>query len=106
MRRCTAFTLWALAALGTASVLVGLGCDGGESSPVGLAARPTLKVGHVGHDHHLALYVAALEGERFRNDFGIYLKELKAREVYDLVDGERTLARLNFIKVGGGSQMP
>jgi len=106
MRRCTAFTLWAFAAFGSASVLVGLGCDGGESSPAGPAARPTLKVGHVGHDHQLALYVAALEGERFKKDFALYLKEVKANEVYDLVDGARTLARLNFIKVGGGSRMP
>ena len=65
-----------------------------------------LSVGHVGHDHHLALYVAALEGERFRKDYGIFLKAIKPREVYDLVEDGRGLARLRFIKVGGGSRMP
>ena len=81
------------------------GCQG-EMPAETETETPMLTLGHVGHDHHLALYVAALEGERFRNDYGIYLKEVKAKEVYDLVDGGRTLARLNFIRVGGGSRMP
>lgn len=84
-----------------AAVLVG--CQGEPPAPT---KAPSIKLGHVGHDHHLALYVAALEGERFKKDYGICLKEVKAKEVYDLMDGERALARLNFIKVGGGSRMP
>jgi NitT/TauT family transport system substrate-binding protein len=65
-----------------------------------------LVVGHVGHDHHLPLYVAALEGQMFKEKYGIYLEEIKAKEVYDLWDGETKLARLHLIKVGGGSKMP
>jgi len=66
----------------------------------------TIRVGHVGHDHHLALYVAALEGNRFARDYGIALREIKLKEVYDLVEGDTVRARLRLIKVGGGSRMP
>lgn len=102
-------TLARVAGLALAALLVYAGCqrdsepDPGEALAAGV---PTLRVGHVGHDHHLALYLAALEGERFAKDFGICLKEVKPKEVYDLVDGETTLGRLQFMKVGGGSRMP
>jgi len=91
-------------------VLVGLtvmgpGCSAGRDREE-TAGTVVLKVGHVGHDHHLALYVAALEGERFRKEYGVYLSQVKPKEVYDLVEGGRTLARLRLIKVGGGSRMP
>jgi NitT/TauT family transport system substrate-binding protein len=67
---------------------------------------PILKVGHVGHDHQIALFIAALEGKRFQKEYGIYLKEKKPREVYDLIEGGKTLAELHIIKVGGGARMP
>ena len=100
---------WSLAAM--AAVALGLlpaaGCRPPDPEPAAPEAEPPLlKVGHVGHDHHLALYVAALEGPRFRKDYGIYLQEVKPQEIYDLVDGTQTLARLQLLKVGGGSQMP
>ena len=38
------------------SVILLVGCTKDEA--------PTLKVGHVGHDHQAALYIACLEGER------------------------------------------
>ena len=104
---CNALTLAVLASLAL-SVLAGCSGEPGDE-PAGAAAGgqvPTLRLGHVGHDHHLALYVAALEGERFKTDYGTYLKEVKPREVYDLVDGGKRLARLQFLKVGGGSRMP
>ena len=45
-------------------------------------------------------------GEDPKKDYGIYLKEIKSREVYELIDGNNTLAQLQLIKVGGASNMP
>jgi NitT/TauT family transport system substrate-binding protein len=86
---------------------IALGC-GDSERPRGDSDQPpiTLTVGHVGHDHQIALGVAALEGERFRKEYGIYLKERKHREVYDLIDGGKPMARLLIRKVMGGSAMP
>lgn len=83
------------------------GC-GDSSEPAEDSAKPpvTLTVGHVGHDHQIALGVAALEGHRFQKDYGVYLKEVKPREVYDLIEDGRPLARLLIRKVKGGSAMP
>lgn len=93
-------TLWAgLASLATAFNLAAAP----ETSP---AAPPMLKIGHVGHDHHLALYVAALEGPRFERNYGICLKEISPREIYDLTVSNQPVARLRLIKVEGGALMP
>jgi NitT/TauT family transport system substrate-binding protein len=107
MHRTTARYLTCLALAAALAVLAG--CAKEPADDTGEPAEgevPTLRLGHVGHDHHLALYVAALEGERFKADYGTYLEEVKPREVYDLVDGGARLARLQFLKVGGGSRMP
>ncbi|MGB2824790.1 MAG: ABC transporter substrate-binding protein [Phycisphaerae bacterium] len=96
----------ALLAVWIVSLTVG-GCSDRQGAPKDTPAPPAmLTVGHVGHDHQLALYVAALEGERFRKDWGIYLKEIKPREVYDIIEDGKALARLRLLKVGGGSRMP
>ena len=67
---------------------------------------PVLKVGHVGHDHHTALYVAALNGDLFRKDYGIYLKEIRPKELYELRDRDKLICELELYKAGGGSKMP
>ncbi len=69
-------------------------------------ALPTLRIGHVGHDHQLALYVAALESEARKDRWGIYLHELKPKEVYELVAGGRPVARLQLLQTEGGAGMP
>lgn len=94
-----------------AALLALSGCDKTETETrpqrVGDDKPPVvLRVGHVGHDHHLALYVAALASDRCKKDFGIYLRQVKPKEVYDLVENGKALARLHLIKVGGGSRMP
>ncbi len=67
---------------------------------------PKITIGHVGHDHQIALYVAALSPDLTKEKCGIWLQEKKSREVYDLMDGEDAVAELHLIKVGGGSSMP
>ncbi len=67
---------------------------------------PLIRVGHVGHDHQLAMYVAALESESRKEHWGVYLRELKPKEVYDLVEGEEVLARIQLVQSEGGAGMP
>jgi len=89
----------------TSIVLAGallLAACGGESE----GEVPKLVIGHVGHDHQIALYVGALSPERMKERCGVWLREKKPREVYDLMDGETALAELQLVKVGGGSNMP
>ncbi len=65
-----------------------------------------LKFGHVGHDHHLALFVAADNSAKFAAKTGVYLKPIKDKKFYELYDGKRKLADITLVKVGGGSKMP
>jgi len=50
--------------------------------------------------------VAALAGESFSRGGGPWLREVKATEIYDLVDDGSVVVRLRLIKMGGGSNMP
>jgi NitT/TauT family transport system substrate-binding protein len=70
------------------------------------AGDPVLTLGHVGHDHQIALYVAADEGRNLGERYGVYLEPLRDREVYELIDDGRPVARVRMIRVGGGSGMP
>jgi NitT/TauT family transport system substrate-binding protein len=67
---------------------------------------PALTVGHVGHDHQIALYVAADAGKELEERYGVRLAPLKDREVYELIDGGTKVAQVNLVLVGGGSGMP
>lgn len=77
-----------------------------SSLPAEESTPPLLRVGHVGHDHQLALYVAAQAGSALEQTYGVYFKELKPQEVYDLYDKGRAVARVQMIRVGGGAKMP
>jgi NitT/TauT family transport system substrate-binding protein len=66
---------------------------------------PTLRVGHVGHDHHTALYVACDYGQQFAAT-GLRLETVEDCKRYELYDGDRHLAHVEIIKVGGGALMP
>lgn len=85
----------------------------------GAAALPVLRVGHVGHDHHTALYVACLEGERFKRDYGLWLEPMEPGKRYALFDrlatmsdveglmeSGRKVAEIELFRAGGGSKMP
>ncbi len=65
-----------------------------------------LKVGHVGHDHHSALYVAALAGREFEKPYGIWFEEVRPKELYKLHDGKNVVCEVELFKAGGGSDMP
>jgi NitT/TauT family transport system substrate-binding protein len=78
----------------------------GRSAQEQPARLPHIRIGHVGHDHHLALYVAALESAARQGEWGLHLREQKAREVYDLFEGDTAIARLLFIQTAGGAAMP
>lgn len=100
------FTRWFSGVLLALACCVPSGCAPSGNDRPGDAALPLLRVGHVGHDHHLALYVAALESESRRNTWGVHLRPLKPKEVYELVVGDRPLARLQLVRTAGGAAMP
>ncbi len=81
------------------------------SSNVSLQAQekniPFIRIGQVGHDHHLPLFVAADCGADLAAGAGGYwLKKIVDRHIYDLMLGAQQKARVEVIKVGGGSGMP
>jgi NitT/TauT family transport system substrate-binding protein len=96
----------AFVAVWSAVAYVGLGALAASAADETSVSLPTLRVGHVGHDHQLALYVAALESAGRKEAWGIHLRELKPKEVYDLVEGDMPIARLRFVQTEGGSAMP
>jgi len=102
-------TLLVLAVFGLLLAGCGAEDDPGTTpgtTPDGQTELPRLTIGHVGHDHQISLYVAALNPELMKERGGVWLREKKAREVYDLMDGDRAVAELHLTKVLGGSNMP
>lgn len=92
-------------------VLVGLlfltlfaACGVDEPAPqekVDVNELPLLRVGHVNQDHHLALYVAALKGEGFK-DSGVWLTETKPKELYVLhTENGGPIAQVQLVKSKG-----
>ena len=67
---------------------------------------PTIKVGHVGHDHHLALFVAADYSEKHPQPAGLMLRTVRDRKMYELIDRGKKIANVEIVRVGGGSKMP
>ena len=70
------------------------------------AAPASLKVGHVGHDHHTALFVALDNAAEFAKQSGIDVKVVEDRKFYELLDRGKKVADLEILKVGGASKMP
>ncbi|HCO92933.1 MAG TPA: hypothetical protein DIU00_03110 [Phycisphaerales bacterium] len=66
----------------------------------------SLKIGHVGHDHHTALFVALDNASEFARQSGISVKVVEDRKFYELLDRGRKIADLEIMKVGGASKMP
>lgn len=87
-------------------LLAGPGCGRRSDSERAARTPVNVKVGHVGHDHQIALFVAADNAERFAETTGILLKVIRDKEMYELFDGDRKLADVEIVRVGGGSKMP
>jgi NitT/TauT family transport system substrate-binding protein len=66
----------------------------------------SLKVGHVGHDHHIALFVALDNASEYTRQSGISVKVIEDRKFYELLDQGKKVADLEIMKVGGASKMP
>lgn len=75
-----------------------------DQKPTETITPANLKIGHVNQDHHLALYVAALKGEEFK-DKGIFLKMIKDKEIYELYSNDALVANVAFVKTKGGAEM-
>ncbi|MBT3378643.1 MAG: ABC transporter substrate-binding protein [Lentisphaerae bacterium] len=73
---------------------------------VAQSAPVILRVGHVGHDHHTALYVAADCSKQWSTEDGARLERVQDRKRYNLYLGSRHLAELELARVGGGAKMP
>lgn len=66
---------------------------------------PLLRLAHAPHDHHAPLYVAALNPQYFKKNGGIYLKEITAREKYDLVVNDKSVAHVTIHSSTGGREI-
>ena len=82
------------------------GCEKKDSGSPSDHAIPEIKVGHVGHDHHLAMFVAADNAAHYEKTTGIGLTPIQDRLQYELTDGDNKISDIRVIKVGGGSKMP
>ena len=56
----------------------------------------------MGHDHLLALFVAADNPSQYAQETDINLNRVEDQRFYKLTDGERKVADVEVAKVGGG----
>ena len=73
--------------------------------------KPTcgIKIGHVGHDHHLPLFVALDMSTDSKNKFtpkGVKVINNVDKKRYIIMKNDNKLAEFIIVKVGGGSKMP
>ncbi|MCB2227754.1 MAG: ABC transporter substrate-binding protein [Desulfarculaceae bacterium] len=85
------------ATLGAAAVGTGL-----MSPRKAFSAVPMVRMAYILSDHHAPLIVAASEGERFQQDYGLWLKPLNQGKLYELSDKGGRLARVQLIPTKKG----
>ncbi len=83
-----------------------IGCKQKKAESTKPITPVTIKVGHVGHDHHTALFVAMDNAEQFAKESGINVKTVEEFKFYELFDKGQKIADIQIVKVGGGSKMP
>jgi len=66
---------------------------------------PLLRIGYVKQDHHAALFVAALRGDRMRDEYPVYLVPL-GEQFYALIDGGVKVAELELVPSEGAINVP
>jgi NitT/TauT family transport system substrate-binding protein len=68
---------------------------------------PTVvRLGHVGHDHHTALYVAMDNADMYRDRSSVDVNVVEDRKFYEFRRAGRKTADVEIVRVGGGSEMP
>jgi NitT/TauT family transport system substrate-binding protein len=82
------------------------GCKQKDEGSPGAAAPVTIRLGHVGHDHHIALFVAFDNAAQYARQSGISVKTIEDQKFYELFDQGKKIADVEIVKVGGGSKMP
>lgn len=82
------------------------GCKQKDDTRTKTAEPATIRVGHVGHDHHIALFVGLDNASQYAKESGINVKVIKDRKFYELFDKGEKVADVEIVKVGGGSKMP
>lgn len=81
------------------------GCE--RTEDVEVQSLPTVvRLGHVGHDHHTALYVAMDNADMYRDRSSVDVNVVEDRKFYEFRRAGRKTADLEIVRVGGGSQMP
>lgn len=88
---------WILGVTGLALLLVG--CESSTSQV------PVVRLGHAPHDHHSPLYVAAMNPEYFAAHGGIWLREIRFRQEYELIREDQVLARVLIESNSGGGEL-
>jgi len=81
-------------------------CKQKDKTRAGSTAPVTIRVGHVGHDHHIALFVAFDNAAQYAEQSGISVRTIEDQKFYELFDRGQKIADVEIVKVGGGSKMP
>ncbi len=82
------------------------GCKQKEQSQTKSAEPTAIRIGHVGHDHQTALYVALDNASEYTKQSGISVTIVVDRKFYELFDNGKKIADIEVVKVGGASELP